>query len=62
MSEQPECEDGDHQFKSVSNNWFHWNTGEVMCIGECVKCGIRKEIEYSKVRKSVVLNSGRYTS
>lgn len=53
MSEQPECEDGDHQFKSVSNNWFHWNTGEIMCIGECVKCGIRKEIEYSKVRKSV---------
>ena len=40
----------DHYYRDVSNHWFHWNTGEVMCIGECVKCGIKKDIPYSIIK------------
>lgn len=41
----------DHDFISTSNNWFHWNTGILMTRGRCLKCGLEKEIRFSKVKK-----------
>jgi len=46
-------EEPDHDFMRVSNSWFHWNTGEVMCIGRCLKCGREKEIPLSLIKKEV---------
>ena len=34
-----------HEFKRISNCWFHWNHGFSMCIGKCIKCGLEKEIK-----------------
>ena len=42
----------DHEFRDVSNHWFHWITGDVMTTGRCWKCGLQKEIEFSMVKKS----------
>ena len=39
-----------HYYKDLSNHWFHWNTGKVMCIGECIYCGIRKNILFSIIK------------
>ena len=45
--------DCDHEFRAISNNWRHWNTGILMTRGRCVKCGIEKEIRFSMVKKRV---------
>jgi len=45
----------DHYYKDISNHWFHWNTGEVMCIGRCSKCGIRETIPYSIIKNQKTL-------
>jgi len=42
---QKECK---HEFRDISNHWFHWNTGEVMCVGVCINCGLKKDVLYSK--------------
>ncbi len=39
-----------HEFVDMSNHWFHWNTGEVMCIGRCINCGLEKEIVFKKIK------------
>jgi len=35
MSEECKC-----VYIDTGNHWFHWNTGKVMCLGRCVKCGL----------------------
>lgn len=44
-----------HDFVRISNNWFHWNTGEVMTLGRCLKCGVQEEIEFSIIKREVIL-------
>lgn len=40
-----------HVFRRISNNWFHWNTGDVMTIGRCDICGFEKEIDFEKIKR-----------
>ena len=40
-----------HIYIDTSNHWFHWNTGDVMCIGRCAKCGLEKEIPYTIIKE-----------
>lgn len=42
LVKEKECE---HEFKRISNCWFHWNHGFSMCIGKCVKCGLEKDVK-----------------
>ena len=46
MTEE-ECK---HIWIDTSNHWFHWNTGKVMCVGRCTKCGREEDIKYSIIK------------
>jgi len=39
-----------HEFTRISNCWFHWNTGEPICIGRCIKCSLTKVIEIKDIK------------
>ena len=34
-----------HKFKRISNCWFHWNYGFSVCIGKCVRCGLKRQVK-----------------
>lgn len=46
--QQLECE---HEFVSLGSKWFHWNTGDVMTIGRCLRCDLQKPIKASLIKK-----------
>ena len=37
-----------HNFKRISNCWFHWNYNYSICKAICSKCGLKKIVKTSE--------------